>query len=86
MVTKILLYNSKVNIYVNTNKINSLNDELKNYNDNLEKMVDKKIANIVELKNAVMETIADLVERRDNATRDIEQMILLAQLHIGKIT
>jgi HD-GYP domain-containing protein (c-di-GMP phosphodiesterase class II) len=68
MTTKILLYNSKVNTFVNTHKINSLNDQLKNYNENLEEMVNKKTKTIVELKNAVMETIADLVERRDDVT------------------
>jgi putative two-component system response regulator len=66
--TKILLYNSKVNTFVNTKKINTLNDQLKNYNENLEEMVNKKTKTIVELKNAVMETIADLVERRDDVT------------------
>ena len=68
MTTKILLYNSKVKTFVNTHKINSLNNQLKNYNENLEKMVNEKTKTIVELKNAVMETIADLVERRDDTT------------------
>jgi len=82
IITKILLYNSKVRIFVNACKINKLNEdlvsaneeikkqkeELRLYNDNLEKMVVQKAGRIVELKNAVMETIADLVERRDDAT------------------
>jgi hypothetical protein len=68
MTTKILLYNSKVNTFVNTNKINNLNNQLKNYNENLEEMVNEKTKTIMELKNAVMETIADLVERRDDTT------------------
>jgi len=75
LVTKILLYNSKVRTFVNTYEINKLNEnllsakhELQNYNDNLEKMVQEKTERIVELKNAVMETIAELVERRDDAT------------------
>jgi HD-GYP domain-containing protein (c-di-GMP phosphodiesterase class II) len=68
VITKILLYNGKVKNYVNTHKINSLNDELRKYNDNLEEMVNRKTATIVELKNAVMETMADLVERRDDTT------------------
>jgi len=75
LVTKILLYNSKVKTFVNTYEINKLNEnllsakyELQNYNDNLEKMVQEKTERIVELKNAVMETIAELVERRDDAT------------------
>ena len=82
IITKILLYNSKVRTFVNTYKINKLNenlisaneeiksqkDELRIYNDNLEKMVALKTDRIVKLKNAVMETIAELVERRDDAT------------------
>ena len=68
IITKILLYNSKVKNYVNTHMINSLNNELQNYSHNLEEMVNKRTATIVELKNAIMETIADLVERRDDTT------------------
>ena len=82
LVTKILLYNSKVRTYVNTYNINKLNEnlvsaneeiekqknELKNYNDNLEKMVLEKTEKIVDLKNAVMETMAELVEYRDDIT------------------
>ena len=67
-VTKILLYNSRVKNYVNTYKINSLNNKLQDYSHNLEEMVNKRTATIVELKNAIMETIADLVERRDDTT------------------
>jgi putative two-component system response regulator len=68
IVTKILLYNSRVKNFINTYKINSLNDELQNYSHNLEEMVNKRTATVVELKNAIMETIADLVERRDDTT------------------
>jgi putative two-component system response regulator len=82
IITKILLYNSKVRTFVNTYKINKLNEnlvsaneeiksqkeELRAYSENLEKMVALKTDKIVKLKNAVMETIADLVERRDDAT------------------
>jgi len=79
---KILLYNGKVRTFVNTYRINKLNEdlvaanneieiqkeELRRYNSNLEEMVHDKTKRIVELKNAVMETIAELVERRDDAT------------------
>jgi len=82
IITKILLYNYKVRRFVSTYEINKLNEnliaankeiehqknELKNYNDNLEEMVKKKTETIVELKNAVMETIAELVECRDDST------------------
>jgi len=82
IVTKILLYNNKVKTFVNTYSINKLNEnlvsanteikkqklELQDYNENLERMVQEKTKKIVELENAVMETIAELVERRDDAT------------------
>ena len=82
IVTKIILYNSKVRTFVNTHQINQLNEnlinankeieiqkeELREYNNNLEEMVKEKTEKIVELKNAVLETIADLVEQRDNIT------------------
>ena len=82
LVTKILLYNSKVNTFIHTYQINKLNeslltanieiekqkDDLRNYNENLEKMVKDKTERIVELRNAVMETMAELVERRDDTT------------------
>jgi putative two-component system response regulator len=68
IVTKILLYNSKVKNHVNTYRINSLNSELKNYSNNLEEMVNRRTATVIELRNAIMETIADLVERRDDVT------------------
>ena len=82
IVTKIILYNSNVRTYVNTHKINQLNEnlltankeiqfqkeELKKYNDNLEKMVQEKTEKIVDLKNAILETMSELVEQRDDTT------------------
>ena len=82
IVTKVLLYNNKVKTFVNTYEVNKLNEslvsankeiekqkeELRKYNDNLEKMVVEKTERIVKLKNAVMETIAELVECRDDTT------------------
>ncbi|MDR3295414.1 MAG: response regulator [Clostridiales Family XIII bacterium] len=41
---------------------------LKDFNTNLEQMVHEKTAQIVNLQNAVMSTVADLVEFRDEAT------------------
>jgi putative two-component system response regulator len=82
IITKIILYNSKVKTFVNTYQINKLNEnlvsanseiesqkeELRKYNEDLEKLVLEKTGRIVELKNAVMETISELVERRDDVT------------------
>ncbi|MDR2051031.1 MAG: response regulator [Deltaproteobacteria bacterium] len=42
--------------------------ELKNYNDNLQEMVRKKTGQIVELQNAVLSTVAEMVEFRDTLT------------------
>lgn len=49
-------------------EIEKQKEKLQNYTVNLEQMVQKKTKTIIVLKNAVMETIADLVERRDNTT------------------
>ena len=82
IITKLLLYNRKVKNFVDTAEIKKLNenliaanaeiaqqkDELQHYNGNLEKMVQEKTKTIVELQNAVMETMAELVERRDDTT------------------
>jgi len=61
IITKILLYNSKVKTFVKTH-------EIKKINDNLEMLVDEKTKKIIELKSAVLETISELVERRDDST------------------
>jgi len=42
--------------------------ELKDYADNLEKRVREKTAEVIDLQNAVLHTITDLVEFRDNLT------------------
>lgn len=42
--------------------------ELKNFNDNLQKMVDEKTEKVLELQSAILKTVADLVESRDNTT------------------
>ncbi len=42
--------------------------ELKNYNENLMLMVEEKTRTIVKLKNAILNTVAELVECRDDVT------------------
>jgi putative two-component system response regulator len=42
--------------------------ELKNYNDNLQEMVRSKTGQVVALQNAVLSTVAEMVEFRDNMT------------------
>jgi putative two-component system response regulator len=43
-------------------------NELINFNNNLKEMVTEKTKTVVELQNAVLKTVADLVERRDDIT------------------
>ena len=48
--------------------------DLKFFNDNLKRMVNEKTENIMELQNALLKTMADLVEYRDDITgRHIER-------------
>ena len=49
-------------------------EELKFFNENLQKMVDEKTKNILDLQNALLKTMAELVEYRDDVTgRHIER-------------
>jgi len=48
--------------------IESQKKELTNYNHNLQEMVDKKTKSVWELQNAILKTVAELVEFRDNTT------------------
>jgi len=42
--------------------------ELKNFNDNLQKMVEEKTQNVLELQDALLKTMAEMVEYRDDIT------------------
>jgi putative two-component system response regulator len=42
--------------------------ELKNFNDNLQKMVEEKTQSVYDLQNALLKTMAELVECRDDIT------------------
>jgi putative two-component system response regulator len=42
--------------------------ELKNFNDNLQKLVEEKTQNILELQDALLKTMAEMVECRDDIT------------------
>ena len=48
--------------------VESQKSKLKNYNDNLQEMVKEKTKSVFELQNAVLKTVADLVECRDDIT------------------
>ncbi|MDR3172635.1 MAG: response regulator [Treponema sp.] len=43
-------------------------EELKDFNTNLQKLVDEKTKTVVELEDAILKTVADLVESRDDIT------------------
>jgi putative two-component system response regulator len=48
--------------------VESQKQDLINFNNNLQEMVDAKTRTVVELQNAVLKTMAELVECRDNIT------------------
>ena len=48
--------------------VESQKQELINFNDHLQEMVDEKTRTVVELQNAVLKTMAELVECRDDIT------------------
>jgi putative two-component system response regulator len=48
--------------------VESQRKKLQYFNENLQKMVEEKTQNILELQNALLKTIAELVECRDNVT------------------
>lgn len=49
-------------------KLEKQSSELQYFNDNLQKMVEEKTENVSNLQNALLQTIAELVEYRDNIT------------------
>ena len=61
MIIKLLYYNNKVNVFINSCKINEINN-------NLEEIVQRKTKTVLELQNTVMETMAELIEYRDDST------------------
>jgi len=60
---ELLLKRIEVHLLVEAQK-----KELKDYSQNLEKMVDKKTETVFELQNAILKTVAELVESRDSIT------------------
>jgi putative two-component system response regulator len=50
------------------NTLEQQSAELKNFNDNLQSMVEAKTKTVLVLQNAILKTVADLVERRDDVT------------------
>ena len=70
--------------------VESQKRELQNYNDNLQKMVAEKTETVLELQNTILQTIAELVECRDDITgghiertQNYLRLLLNAMLVIG---
>ena len=66
----LLLKRIEVHLLVESQKLELMDQkqELINFNDNLQEMVEAKTKTVVELKNAVLKTMAELVECRDDIT------------------
>jgi putative two-component system response regulator len=59
----LLLKRIEVHLLVEKQKV-----ELKNFNDNLQKMVEEKTQNVLDLQDALLKTMAEMVEYRDDIT------------------
>ena len=66
----LLLKRVEVHLLVNEQKkrLEKQAAEILHFNENLQKMVQEKTEDVYELKNAILKTIAELVEYRDNIT------------------
>jgi putative two-component system response regulator len=66
----LLLKRIEVHLLVEAQKhtLKAQQRELKNFNDNLQRMVEEKTQTVMELQNAILKTMADLVEFRDDIT------------------
>jgi putative two-component system response regulator len=66
----LLLKRIEVHLLVEAQKktLEAQQKELKNFNDNLQKMVEEKTKTVLELQDAILKTVADLVESRDDIT------------------
>ncbi|MFP3153808.1 response regulator [Lachnospiraceae bacterium ZAX-1] len=45
-------------------------EELRNFNESLQEMVEQKTQSVINLQTAILQTVADLIERRDGETGD----------------
>jgi putative two-component system response regulator len=66
----LLLKRIEVHLLVESQKktLEKQQKDLKNFNDNLQKMVDEKTKEVTELQDAILKTVADMVESRDDVT------------------
>jgi putative two-component system response regulator len=69
-VPPLLLKRIEVHLLVEVQKktLEAQQRELKNFNDNLQRMVEEKTKTVLELQDAILKTMADMVESRDDIT------------------
>ncbi|MDR2865484.1 MAG: response regulator [Spirochaetaceae bacterium] len=69
-VPPLLLKRIEVHLLIETQKhtMKQQREELKNFNENLQQMVDEKTKTVVELQDSILKTVADIVECRDDIT------------------
>jgi len=58
----------RIRLEKQANKLKAQGEELKQFNANLQEMVKEKTAEILKLQNAILATVANLVENRDDTT------------------
>jgi putative two-component system response regulator len=68
----LLLKRIEVHLLVESQKkrLEAQQRELQDFNENLQKMVDEKTGEVIELQDAILKTVADMVESRDDVTGD----------------
>ncbi|MDR2403612.1 MAG: response regulator [Spirochaetaceae bacterium] len=64
----LLVEDQKKRLTVQNKTLEIQRRELQNFNDNLQQMVTEKTHTVLELQNAILKTVADLVECRDDIT------------------
>ena len=67
---QLLLKRIEIHLLVETHRktLEKQAEELKDFNKNLQKMVEEKTRNVFDLQNALLKTMAELVESRDDIT------------------
>jgi putative two-component system response regulator len=58
----------KLRLEEQADKLKAQGEELKHFNENLQVLVHERTGEVITLQNAILKTVADLVESRDNAT------------------
>ncbi|MDR3167564.1 MAG: response regulator [Treponema sp.] len=64
----LLMESQKKKLEIQNKTLEIQQQELQNFNDNLQEMVAEKTRRVLDLQNAILKTVADLVECRDDIT------------------